>query len=121
MTSSERDVGAVADFPGGRPLRIEVDGRSLSLVRRGHDFYALRDICPHQGGRLSAGTIGGVARAAEVGGPVTQQQQGLILRCPWHGWAYNVATGCSLVEPERVRVRAFPVRVEAGRVIVDVG
>lgn len=121
MTSTELDIGAVEDFESGRPHQIKLAGRALVLVRHEDDFFVLRDTCPHQGGRLSAGQVGGVAQATEVGGPITQELEGLILRCPWHGWAYDITSGCSLIEPDNVRVRTLPARVEDGRVVVDVG
>ena len=43
------------------------------------------------------------------------------LSCPWHGWEYDVRTGRSLCEPEKVRVRTYPARVEDGRVLVELG
>ncbi|MCH2203684.1 MAG: nitrite reductase (NAD(P)H) small subunit, partial [Fuerstiella sp.] len=54
--------------------------------------------------------------------PVGETQQyfrdGEILRCPWHGWQFDLSTGRSLVDPERTRVRSYPVRVEQDRVLV---
>jgi 3-phenylpropionate/trans-cinnamate dioxygenase ferredoxin subunit len=47
------------------------------------------------------------------------EREGEILVCPWHGWEFDLATGCSLLDPERVRVRAYPARLEGGRVLVD--
>jgi 3-phenylpropionate/trans-cinnamate dioxygenase ferredoxin subunit len=37
-----------------------------------------------------------------------------MLRCPWHGWEFDVKTGQSWLDPARTRVRRYPVTVEPG-------
>jgi nitrite reductase/ring-hydroxylating ferredoxin subunit len=56
-----------------------------------------------------------------VGGEVVYESAGRVLQCPWHGWSYDVTSGRSLFDPDRVRVRTYPVRVEGDRVVVDLG
>ncbi|MBM4438060.1 MAG: Rieske (2Fe-2S) protein [Actinobacteria bacterium] len=117
-TSTAHDVGAVADFEAGRPYRVQVNGRGVVLVRRGEAFYALRDACAHQGARLSGGRVLGLVVARRVG-EVAYERAGEILACPWHGWEYDLTTGCSLVDPRGSRVRAYQARVAEGRVLVE--
>ncbi len=114
-----RDVGAVGDFPAARPRRVVVDGRALVIVRRADSFFALRDTCAHQGARLSAGRVTGTTLPCAVGAPVQYGRQGEILRCPWHGWEYDLTSGVSIADPDRARVRSYPVRLQGDRVIVD--
>ncbi len=114
------DVGAVSDFVSGQPTRVEGGGRALVVVRRGDEFFALRDICPHQRARLSAGTVSGTSLPCRVGETVPWGREGEIVSCPWHGWEFDLRTGRSLADPHRVRVRCYPVRVSDGRVWVDV-
>ena len=40
------------------------------------------------------------------------------MRCPWHKWEFEIATGRSLVD-DRLRVRRYAVRVEADEVVVN--
>jgi len=40
-----------------------------------------------------------------------------VLRCPWHGWEFDLEAGLC-VEHHAMRVAIYPVRVEAGRVLV---
>jgi 3-phenylpropionate/trans-cinnamate dioxygenase ferredoxin subunit len=40
------------------------------------------------------------------------ERGGEILRCPWHGWEFDLRDGRSVVDPERTRVRSYPVEVE---------
>ncbi len=115
------DVGPVDAFADGEVRRVEVAGRGLAVVRQGESFYALRDVCPHQGARLSDGRVGGTALARHPGDEIVLGRAGEILSCPWHGWEYDMRTGRSLCEPDKVRVRVYSVWVEAGRVIVELG
>jgi len=66
-----------ADLPAeGRVRTAVVDGRAVALARRNGRLCALDNRCPHQGGPLGEGSI-------ENG----------WLRCPWHGYDYDPATG----------------------------
>ena len=40
------------------------------------------------------------------------EREGRIIRCPWHGWEFDVATGESVFNPLAIGVETFPVRVE---------
>lgn len=121
MTLTVHDVGALADF-GERSLsRVQVGRYSIVVVRWGDCVYALRDTCAHQGAPLSHGTLGHRITASTADEPVEVDADSRILRCPWHGWQYDLCTGQSLTDPERVRVRTFNVQVSDGRVLVDVG
>ena len=43
-----------------------------------------------------------------------------VLRCPWHGWEFDLETGEKLFDvTERARVRTYPVSVEDGRVVIN--
>ncbi len=44
---------------------------------------------------------------------------GEILSCAWHGWEFDIRTGQSWCSPERLRVRSYEVRVEAGAALAD--
>ncbi len=113
------DIGSVDDFKAGRPRRVDAGGRALTVVRRGRRFFALRDICPHQGAPLSAGKVDGTALPCRPGEEISYGRVGEILTCPWHGWQFDLSTGRALIEPDRFRVRVYPVRVVCGRVVVD--
>ena len=58
---------------------------------------------------------------ADAAGRIEYGREGMILRCPWHGWEFDVDSGRSLCEPERRRVAAYAVREEDGRLLVTVG
>ena len=119
MISRECDIGSAADYADRTAYRVEAAGRTIVVVRNGNTFYALRDECPHQGAPLSAGRVAGTVLQSGIGEPVGYGRADKILRCPWHGWEFDLETGRSLVDPHRACVRAYPVRFEGGRVIVQ--
>jgi nitrite reductase/ring-hydroxylating ferredoxin subunit len=97
--------------PGGRKL-VEVAGRSIGVFNIKGEFFALRNQCPHQGGPLCSGRLTGFVMA-RVPGEYTYTHQGEILRCPWHGWEFEVKTGQSWFDPAKTRVRSYKVSVES--------
>ena len=118
MALNIRDIGAPTDFEDGKPQRVEVDGRALVVVRQAERFSALRDTCVHQGARLSAGKVSGTSLPCLPGEEIEYGRIGEILTCPWHGWEYDICTGRSLIDPQKVRVATYEVRVEGGRVLI---
>jgi 3-phenylpropionate/trans-cinnamate dioxygenase ferredoxin subunit len=40
-----------------------------------------------------------------------------MLKCPWHGWEYDIRTGQSWCDPNDTKVRAYPVTVEHGETV----
>ena len=99
--------------------RFELDGRGIVVARKDEQtFYAVRDVCPHQGAELSKGSYTGTNVPSPVG-EFRHGREGEILRCPWHGWEFDLTTGCSLHDPERKRVKTFKVIVDGDDVVVE--
>jgi nitrite reductase (NADH) small subunit len=103
--------------PGERRL-VDVAGRSIGIFNVGGRFYALHNGCPHRGGPLCAGRLGGTTLPTP-GYAFAWGHEGRILRCAWHGWEFDIATGRALADPA-VRARTYPVAVEHGDVVVTV-
>ncbi|GIX15358.1 MAG: ferredoxin [Paracoccaceae bacterium] len=110
-------VARVEDVPPGTMTRVEAAGRAFCLVNLGGRFHALVDRCPHAGAPLSAGRLSGVV---ESDGPGDYRlcRQGEMVKCPWHGWEFEVATGQSWCDPRRMRARHRPAERVAGRELV---
>jgi len=106
-------VATVDEVPPGRHKIVEVVGRSIGVFNVGGEFFALRNSCPHQGGPLCAGRVSGFV-IAETPGEYQYSRQGEILRCPWHGWEFDIRTGQSWFDPAKVRVRRYDVTVTPG-------
>lgn len=103
-------VGPASDIPPGHRKIVEVAGRSVGIFNLEGSFYALRNSCPHQGAPLCLGSIGGMARPSAPG-EYDWGRHGEILRCPWHGWEFDIKTGRSVFNPHRTRVRSYEVTV----------
>jgi nitrite reductase/ring-hydroxylating ferredoxin subunit len=93
--------------PGQRKL-VSVGGRSLGVFNVGGEYYAVRNRCPHQGGPLCEGFQFAPLRAARPGS-YERGPEGQIIRCPWHGWEFDLRTGRSWFDPRRTRVRSYRV------------
>lgn len=118
MASRIHDLGAAADFIPGGLCRVEVEGRALVVLRRGEEFFALRDVCPHQGAPLSAGQLGGTPLPCRPGEEISYGRVGEVLTCPWHGWEFDINTGQALANPQ-ARVRTYPVRRTGERLLIE--
>jgi nitrite reductase (NADH) small subunit len=101
--------------PGERRI-VDLDGRSIGLFNVGGEFYALHNGCPHKGGTLAEGPICGTTLPTE-GTDFVYGRDGTIVRCAWHGWEFDIATGQALADP-RFHARTYRVVVEDGFVVV---
>jgi 3-phenylpropionate/trans-cinnamate dioxygenase ferredoxin subunit len=106
-------VATVDEIPPGARKIVEVAGRSIGVFNIDGAFFALRNRCPHQGGPLCEGPLGGLVVSTGPG-EYEYTRPGEMLRCPWHGWEFDVRTGASWVDPARLRVRRYEVTVEGG-------
>jgi 3-phenylpropionate/trans-cinnamate dioxygenase ferredoxin subunit len=104
-------VGRVDEIPPGSRKIVRIAGRSIGVFNVEGEFYAVRNRCPHQGAPLCEGKLWGVLRAA-VPGTFEYEQRKQILTCVWHGWEFDLKTGQSWCEPQRLRVRSYSVGVD---------
>lgn len=115
----KHDVMAVADIAVGQVAEVNVGGTSIALVRLSEtEFRALRDRCPHQGARLSAGRVTPFVTGEHTGVYEIDTAR-LVLRCPWHGYEFELETGHCPVDAATTRVKTYAVMVEGGRVLVE--
>lgn len=89
------------EIPAGAGLVVEVAGKKIALFNAGGNFYALDNTCLHRGGPLGEGEL-----------------EGTVVTCPWHGWEYDITTGCTLEDPSK-KVACFAVRVEGDDLVVE--
>ena len=111
-------VGRAAELPPGQRKIVEVEGRSIGIFNVHGRFYALRNRCPHQAAPLCLGAIKGIMLPGKPGEYVWARD-GEILRCPWHGWEFDITTGRSIFNPHRTRVKTYEVTVEPDGEAVD--
>ena len=103
MSTSEHwlTVGAVTDIPPGDYAQIEVDGALVAVFNIHGKYYAIEDVCTHDGGELAGGAV-----------------EDDVVICPRHGARFCLRTGAALTPPAYEPVRTFPTRVAEGVVQV---
>lgn len=100
-TGSWIPVGEVEEIREGRARMVEAGGDRIAVFRHEDRLSAVSNTCRHQGGPLGEGRV----------------INGFIV-CPWHGYEYDVETGCA-PSPFTERVPTFQLKVEDGHVFVD--
>ncbi len=110
-------VCAASEIPiGGRRI-VDTGEISIGVFNVGGKFFAVKNICPHQGAPLCQGTIHATHRPSDVQ-EFDPALAGRVLRCPWHGWEFDIITGKGLYDATS-RIATYPVEVdENGDLIV---
>ncbi len=104
------DLGSESDFPETEHACLNTEGTdnspatALVVINVKGELYALENRCPHAGRPLGDGAC-----------------EGMTIICPYHGYTYHIKTGKNIDFPdEETPVRTFPIRVEGGRVQVQI-
>jgi 3-phenylpropionate/trans-cinnamate dioxygenase ferredoxin component len=95
-------VARADDIPPGTKKIVEVDGVMIVVVNVDGAFYAVEDVCTHDGGPLGEGKL-----------------IGCELICPRHGARFDVRTGAATRMPAIEPVPTYEVRVQDGDVLVE--
>jgi len=96
-------VCGVRDLPEGGKRVVEVGDRLVALFRVDGQFYAIDDMCTHDGGPLAEGSL-----------------EGHTIICPRHGARFDVRTGRVLSMPATQDTPAHEVKVEGDDVLVRI-
>jgi nitrite reductase/ring-hydroxylating ferredoxin subunit len=90
-------AGRTADFDDDQRRIVSANGRDIVVFRHGDRFYALDNVCLHQGGPVGEGIIIGKVEAVLsedkrfLGERFSDEEIHIV--CPWHGWEYDIETG----------------------------
>ena len=97
-------VATKSDVPAGTVQVYEVDGVSICLANLdGESFYAIDNLCTHDGGPLGEGTL----------------SNGTVV-CPRHGARFDLKTGAVRALPAVRPVKTYPVSIEGEEISVEV-
>ncbi len=95
------DIGPVTDIPLRGARKVKTPLGCVAIFRTDTaEVFAVTDSCPHKGGPLSEGIVHGTS-----------------VTCPLHNWVFDLNTGQA--KGEDGSIATFPVRIEAGRVLID--
>jgi nitrite reductase/ring-hydroxylating ferredoxin subunit len=101
----------------GSRVISEVAGQEVAVFRVKGELHALANYCVHQAGPLCEGPLTGRI-SAEEDGSLRYDETESVVRCPWHGWRFDVETGDSL-QSDRWTTPTYDVEVEDGEVYVS--
>jgi len=107
-------VALEKEIPEGQVRIVEVEGRSIGVYNVKGTFYAIHNRCPHEGARLCEGPVCGTTLPSNVY-EYPYGREGELVRCPWHGWEFEIRTGKSVFSG-KVRTRSHKVQVDDGKV-----
>ncbi len=97
------DVANIDELPPGARRVIDMDGIAVAVFNLDGEYFAIQDICPHDGGDLANGVV----------------EEGDVIVCPRHGARFSIKTGTVLGPPAYEDIRTFPVRVSDGKIQVE--
>ncbi|MFC7705468.1 Rieske (2Fe-2S) protein [Plastorhodobacter daqingensis] len=109
----EHVVCRLDEIPAGQSRRFTIGKRDIAIFNVNGALSAIADRCPHEGASLCAGRVTGLVQS-DGPGSYRMEREGELVRCPWHGWEFDLRTGQSYCDPARMKVRTFGVKVMPG-------
>ena len=95
------DVADQNALKDGENIIVDVDGTDVAVFKLDGSFYAIEDVCTHDGAEIASGRL-----------------EGDEIICPRHGARFCIKTGAVKSAPAYEDIACFPVRIENGRVQV---
>jgi 3-phenylpropionate/trans-cinnamate dioxygenase ferredoxin subunit len=104
MTRRSATVARTADIKPGELAAFQVEGERIAIANANGRFFAISDICTHEQCSLAEdGTL-----------------DGTVVTCGCHGAQFDVTTGAVLAPPAIEPVKAYPLRIDQGNIVVEV-
>ena len=119
---SDVTIGSADSFSDPGRKIFEIGGAEVGVFRLGDDFYAWENRCPHLDGPACQGKVIPLFTEAvnpdrtSRGREFSKTQMNVV--CPWHGFEFDIRTGEHPTD-KRVRLKAVPVRVENGEIVLS--
>jgi 3-phenylpropionate/trans-cinnamate dioxygenase ferredoxin component len=103
MTASDGfvTVARVGEIPEGGVKVAYVDGVAVAVFHVGGEYFAMEDVCTHDGGPLAEGPL-----------------VGHVIECPRHGARFDIRTGAVKAMPATSPVPTYAVRVQGEHIQV---
>lgn len=106
-------VTEAADLQPGERKVYKVGGRPVAIFNIKGEYFAILNRCPHQGAELCKGILVGHVTGSRPG-EYKLDRPSEIVRCPWHGWEFDIRTGQSWFDPEGTKMKTYPTRIAPG-------
>lgn len=104
MSQQWTEACAEGELPQDDVTGVEVGDANLAMYRIGSEVFATDNICTHGRARLCNGFL-----------------EGYEIECPLHQGRFDVRSGKAMCDPLTQDLRTYPVKVEGGKVFVDLG
>ncbi len=106
-------VGKINDFKDREKKIVIVDNNEVGVFRINNNFYAWKNVCPHQGGPVCQGRLFPLVKEnldpeMQSHGRIYDEKK-LNIVCPWHGLEFDVETG---LHPGNPNLKLDPITIE---------
>lgn len=91
----------MSEIAPGTFKTVEIEGELIAVFNINGEFYAIQDICTHDGGILTGGIV-----------------NGHMIECPRHGAQFDIKTGRVLRMPAVEPIKTYPLKVEGEEIFV---
>lgn len=115
-------VCSVEDIPtDGRALIVRLGPSDVGLYRTDGEIFAVKNSCPHRGAKMCQGQPLTGTMLPSAPDQYIWGHEGRVLRCPWHHWEFDIATGETMFGVDRRKLVTYEVLVEEDRVLLVPG
>ena len=94
-------VADTKDIQPSHMKEVQVDGENICVVNIEGKYYAISNICTHEGGPLADGTL-----------------EGFEVECPWHGSKFDVRSGEVMSPPASEPEQTYQVKVDGNSILI---
>ncbi|WP_312115021.1 Rieske (2Fe-2S) protein [Brevibacillus reuszeri] len=101
----------------GQRQLIEVDGVEIAILNIDGEYYGIWNKCPHQGVPMIYGSVGGT-QLPSMPHQYNYGRMNEIISCPLHGWEFDLKTGKTLFDPDKVSIKTYEVTEEQEMIVL---
>jgi nitrite reductase/ring-hydroxylating ferredoxin subunit len=99
---AKKTIGLVKDLANSALHGVTVDDKQILVAKSGSTYFAIGNVCTHNGCRLSGGKL-----------------EGETVRCPCHGSGFSIKTGAVVHGPAKDPEPVYRVTEEKGELLID--
>jgi len=103
MSTAWIDIASKDDVPEEDVMGIDINAKSIALYQVDGEIFATDNICTHGNARLCDGFL-----------------EGHEIECPLHQGKFDIRNGKALCAPLAEDIRTYPVKIDGGRVFVEI-
>ncbi len=96
-------VADTKDIPPSQMKEVEVEGESVCIANVDGKYYAINNICTHEGGPLADGIL-----------------EGYEVECPWHNSRFDLRTGEVTSPPAIEPEPTYEVKIEGNNILIKI-